>query len=45
MRKNYNPFVSVKTRELILNRKALQEVGAKTKCKILMKELSSKVKR
>jgi hypothetical protein len=31
MRKNYNPFVSEETRELILNRKALQEEATKTK--------------
>ena len=36
MRKNYSPFVSVETKELILNRKALQEEAAKTKCKILI---------
>jgi hypothetical protein len=40
MRKNYSPFVSVETKELILNRKALQEEAAKTKCKILIKEFN-----
>ena len=29
MRKNYNPSVTEETRELILNRKALQEEAAK----------------
>jgi len=44
MRKNYSPFVSVETKELILNRKALQEEAAKTKCKILIKEFNSHCK-
>ena len=44
MRKNYNPFVSEETRELILNRKALQEEAAKTKCKILMREFNYQCK-
>ena len=38
--KNYNPFVSEETKELILNRKALQEEAAKTKCKMLKKEFN-----
>ena len=37
-------FVSEDTRELILNRKALQEEAAKTKCKILMKEFNFQCK-
>ena len=40
MRKNYNPYVSEETKELILNRKALQEEAAKTKCKVLKKEFN-----
>ena len=40
MRKNYNPYVSEETKELILNRKALQEEAAKTKCKELKKEFN-----
>ena len=40
MRKNYNPYVSEDTKELILNRKALQEEAAKTKCKVLKKEFN-----
>ena len=44
MRKNYNPSVTEETRELILNRKALQEEAAKTKCKILMKEFNFQCK-
>ena len=44
MRKNYNPCVSEETRELILNRKALQEEAAKTKCKILMREFNYQCK-
>ena len=44
MRKNYSPFLSEETKELILNRKALQEEAAKTKCKILIKEFNSHCK-
>jgi hypothetical protein len=44
LRKNYSPFVSVETKKLILNRKALQEEAAKTKCKILIKEFNSHYK-
>ena len=45
MRKNYIPFVSEETKELILNRKALQEEEAKTKCKELKKSLISSAKK
>ena len=44
MRKNYSPFLSEETKELILNRKFLQEEAAKTKCKILIKEFNSHCK-
>ena len=44
MRKNNSPFLSEETKELILNRKALQEEAAKTKCKILIKEFNSHCK-
>ena len=40
VRKNYNPFVSEETKELILNRKSLQEEAAQTKCKKLKKEFN-----
>ena len=44
MRKNYIPFVSEETSELILNRKFLPEKAAKTKCKILIKEFNFQCK-
>ena len=40
MRKNYNPYVSEETKELILNRKTLQEEAAKTKYKVLKKKFN-----
>jgi hypothetical protein len=40
MRKNYNPCIFEETRELILNRKALQEEAANTNCNILMREFN-----
>ena len=45
MRKKYNPFVFQETKELILNRKALQEEAAKTKCKELKKEFNQLCKK
>ena len=38
IRKNFSPFISNKTKEIILDRKALSEEAAKTDCKILKRD-------
>ena len=39
IRKNFSPFISDITKDIILNRKALLEEAAKTDCKILKGEV------
>ena len=42
MRRNYNPWISEDTKDLIRNRYAVQEEATRTKCKILKKEFKKK---
>ena len=44
MRKNYSPFVSEETKDMIQNRRALQEEAARTGCKVLLNEFNYQCK-
>ena len=36
MRKNYSPYVSDETKDMITNRKVIQEEATRTGCKVLL---------
>ena len=40
IRKNFSPFISDNTKDIILNRNALLEEVAKTNCKIIKREVN-----